>query len=281
MEGCLNGQPFFFIKLFLLRIVLIIIMVELFHRTYGEKTPTIIIAHGLFGMADNWHNIAQKLMEHCRVITVDLRNHGHSPHHPDMHYSDMADDLISLMDRLGLEQPILAGHSMGGKLMMHFVSAHPQRVSKLIVADIAPKAYGSGHEIYFKALFKLVNSNPGSRAEAQQILAEDVKDPVIQQFLLKSLYRTPEGAYKLRMNVDAIYRHYDEIRGAIHIPWPISVPALFLKGEHSDYIQPKDEHLIAELFTDAEIKTIPRAGHWLHADNPADFTDSVLQFILT
>jgi pimeloyl-ACP methyl ester carboxylesterase len=256
-------------------------MVALFHRIYGDKQPAIIIAHGLFGMADNWHNIAQKLQESHQVITVDLRNHGHSPHHPDMSYADMVADLLALIMDLNLEKPILVGHSMGGKLMMHFAALHPQHVSKLVIVDIASKAYPKGHEIYFTALFELTKTTVSSRSEAQHILEKFVKDPAILQFLLKSLYRTSEGTYKLRMNVEAIYQHYDEIRSAVHFDWPVSVPTLFVKGENSNYIEPEDEHAISEMFTDVQIESIQNAGHWLHADNPAAFIQTLQQFLLS
>lgn len=256
-------------------------MVNLFHRIYGDKEPAIIIAHGLFGMADNWHNIAQKLQEHRKVITIDLRNHGHSPHDPVMSYEAMTEDLRGLIENLGLEKPILVGHSMGGKLMMHFVLKYPQMVSKLVVVDIAPKAYPKGHEIYFQALFELLKTEIDARITAQTLLAKYVHEPSVLQFLMKSVYRTSEGKYKLRMNVGAIYDYYDEIRGPIHYPWPLSVPTLFIKGEKSDYIQSDDEHLISEMFTKVDIDTIENAGHWVHADQPELFIASLVRFILT
>ena len=253
---------------------------DLFYKQYSKTGKPLLIFHGLFGMLDNWHNVAQKLAENYAVYTVDLRNHGQSPHSNEMSYGLMADDIAELIVRLKYEKVHILGHSMGGKTVMQFANLYPQKIDKLVVVDIAPKAYPNGHEIYFKALFEINNTPIKSRGQAEEIMEKWVKEPAIKQFLLKSLYRTPQGTYTLRMNVDAIYNFYHQISGAISSSWPFNNEVLFIRGARSNYIQPIDEKTIHDQFPNCEIVTIPNAGHWVHAENPTLFVQVLSKFLL-
>lgn len=252
---------------------------KLYHKSYGHGGTPLLIAHGLFGMADNWHLIAGKLQENFHVITLDLRNHGRSPHAPEMTYIDMVHDVAELLETMHLSEIHLLGHSMGGKMAMTFAGEFPQLLNKLIVVDISPDNYPPGHDVYFQALLKIGRHEIGKREEAENIMRQYINDPVIIQFLMKSLYRTPDGAYKLRMNTEAIYQHYDIIRGPVQFHWPIGHETLFIKGSESPYIRQKDEDLISEWFTNYQIESITGAGHWVHADQPEVFVQSVSKFI--
>jgi len=255
-------------------------MAKLFSKKYGTQGPFVIIVHGLFGMLDNWHTIAQKMQNQFQIIAVDQRNHGHSPHTDSMTYDEMAGDLDELMVDLGIEKAHLVGHSMGGKTVMQFANMYPQKIDKLVVVDIAPKAYPNGHAIYFKALFEIIESTIESRKQAETIMDKYVDEPSIKQFLLKSLYRTPDGTYTLRMNVKAIYNYYTQISGAIESNWPLSNEVLFIRGEKSKYILPEDENAIHDHFPNCEIISIPGAGHWVHAENPEAFITVLSKFLL-
>jgi esterase len=256
-------------------------MAKLFYKKYGTQGPFVIIVHGLFGMLDNWHSIAQKMQDQFQIIAVDQRNHGHSPHTDSMTYDEMAGDIDELMVDLGIEKAHLVGHSMGGKTVMQFANLYPQKIDKLVVVDIAPKAYPNGHAIYFKALFEIIDSTIESRKQAEAIMDKYVDEPSIKQFLLKSLYRSTNGTYTLRMNVKAIYNYYAQISGEIASNWPLSNDVLFIRGEHSNYILPADENTIYEFFPNCEIITIPKAGHWVHAENPDAFVEVLSKFLLT
>lgn len=256
-------------------------MAKLFYKKYGSDGPFVIIVHGLFGMLDNWHTIAQKMQDQFQIIAVDQRNHGHSPHLESMTYDDMAVDLAELMHDLGIEKAHLVGHSMGGKTVMQFANLYPQKIEKLVVVDIAPKAYPNGHAIYFKALFEIIETTIESRKQAETIMEKWVTEPAIKQFLLKSLFRNTDGTYTLRMNVSAIYNYYDQIRGAIKSSWPFSNEVLFIRGALSKYVLPEDENTIHDSFPNCEIVTIPKAGHWVHAENPNVFVAVLSKFLLS
>jgi pimeloyl-ACP methyl ester carboxylesterase len=255
-------------------------MIRLFCKSYGHSGEPVIILHGLFGMMDNWHLIAQKLSYAFSVIAVDLRNHGHSPHYTEMSYELMAADVACLIQELGFSSAHIIGHSMGGKVAMTLAKIRPELVRKLIIVDIAPKRYEPSHEVYFRALTLLKSRTISSRSQADEMIQYLVPEMAIRQFLLKNLYRTSEGQYHLRMNVDAILNHYEEIIGPVYFVEPFIKPTLFLKGSNSNYISQTDEFEIKRFFSNCRIATIPEAGHWVHADQPDRFLAATRQFLV-
>lgn len=248
-------------------------------RKYGEGTPLIIL-HGLFGQSDNWNTLAKKLAEHqLQVYAVDLRNHGLSPHSDEMSYEWMAKDVHELILTENLEQPILMGHSMGGKVAMWYDYLFPRTLKKLSVVDIAPKQYKPGHEEVFKALNAVDFHQVKNRKEAEMILRRYLKEESVIQFLLKNIYwQTPEKL-NWRFNLNAIQNHYDEILKAI--PNYLSqTETIFIRGEKSNYITDKDWADVQKIYPNAQLITIPNAGHWVHAEQPNFFYNIVLKMIV-
>lgn len=252
---------------------------QLFYKDYPANSEPLIILHGLFGLADNWHSLANKWKDSFRVIAVDLRNHGQSPHDNEHSYDAMASDVIGLMDSLGLEKAHLLGHSMGGKVAMLLALKFPQRVNKLIIADMAPVKYKGGHEGIFRALFNLDLSDPNKkRSELDAELALGIPEFGVRQFLLKSLIRTDNG-FAWKFNLKALYAHYQEILDWPETPLTFEPNTLFIKGEQSGYV--KDEYLptVAKYFPNYNLQSIEKAGHWVHAENPEAFSQAVLSYL--
>jgi pimeloyl-ACP methyl ester carboxylesterase len=253
----------------------------LHYKSYGQGESSLIILHGLFGTLDNWHNVARVLAENRQVISVDLRNHGKSFHHPEMNLELMSDDVKRLTDYLGIETFDLMGHSMGGKVSMQFALDHPGTVNHLIVADISPKLYPAGHNEIFEAMFNLPLEQIHSRSQAENLLAVKIKEEGTRLFLLKNIGRKDKEGFEWKINLSAIHENYPHILKEIEADWPYGEPVLFLKGEKSNYITEEDEGRIIELFPEAIFETIPNAGHWLHADNPVEYIKAVERFLET
>jgi esterase len=253
-------------------------MLDLNYKSFGQGDP-IIILHGLFGTADNWQTVGKKLAEHYTVYLVDQRNHGRSPHHPQMTYVDMAEDLHHFMEAHWIFKAHIIGHSMGGKTAMQFAWMYPDMVEKLIVVDIAPKAYPGGHEEIFRALQKLDLSQAESRSDAEEALKADISSLGIRQFLLKNLSRKKEGGYQWKMNLDALWGHYDDILAQPPHKGEYTGPALFIRGGKSHYIQEADEALIQKEFPGAKVATVEEAGHWVHAEAPKALLQQVHTFL--
>ncbi|MFM5757880.1 alpha/beta fold hydrolase [Aeromonas hydrophila] len=243
--------------------------------------PAVILIHGLFGSLDNLGLLARALGEHYRVISVDLRNHGTSFRSDDMSYPAQAADILALMDHLGLDQAAIVGHSMGGKVGMQLAKLAPARVSRLVVADMAPVAYPhSRHQNVFAGLNATLAAQPQSRSDAEHILAEHIEIAGVRQFLLKSFAKGDDG-WQWRFNVPALEENYANIMG-----WPdaqsrFEGPALFIKGGDSDYMQPEHTETVMAQFPAAKARVIAGTGHWLHAEKPVLFNKLVVDFLST
>jgi len=252
---------------------------KLFYKQYGEQGPALFILHGIFGMLDNWHNIAKHLSSQYRVYTIDARNHGQSPHDEDMSYELMANDVIELANDLHLDQFILMGHSMGGKTAMHLTLSYPQRVQKLIVVDIAPKAYAPGHKTYFEA-FKSINwSLLDTRKAIDEALTNYESNMGVRLFLAKNIDRSSTGGFEIKCNISAIEKAYEHIIGSFDLNGQYNGPSLFLCGANSKYLNESDKPNIKAHFSAAQFDYVSHAGHWVHADNPAEFLQKLNQFL--
>lgn len=252
---------------------------KLQHKISGNGPPVIIL-HGLFGMLDNWRSIARMLEGNYQCILVDLRNHGRSPHHEEMNFQVMAADIKELMDDLDIDEAIIIGHSMGGKVAMQFAIDHPDRVSKLIVIDIAAKAYQPHHDDVITAIESVIPSEIKERSEAEQILRSYLgHDEATVQFLMKNLNRMPEGGFEWKANMPVILDHYEEILESIRSDTPIDKPALFIRGALSGSLKDEDWPEIKSLFPQAQLITIANAGHWVHADQPEALISALRTFM--
>jgi pimeloyl-ACP methyl ester carboxylesterase len=254
-----------------------------FHKT-GSGQPLLIL-HGLFGMSDNWMSLSKQFAENgFECYTVDLRNHGRSPHSDEFNYGVMADDILELMNDHHIASADILGHSLGGKVAMFFATQNPGRTNKLIVADIAPRYYAPHHDSIIAALHAVDLDSITSRKEAEAQLRISLKDEGTVQFLLKNLYWEEKGAgmeKKLawRFNLRAIEKNIDAVGEAVPEDALFQKPVLFVRGEKSGYITTDDEPLIRKHFPIVELKTIPNAGHWVHAENPKGFMEVVLGFL--
>ncbi len=249
----------------------------MYYREFGQGAPVVIL-HGLFGFSDNWQTIAKGLADHRLVITPDLRNHGRSPHLPTHTYPEMADDLKTFLEEHWIFSTDLVGHSMGGKVAMQFALHHSDMVNKLVVVDIAPGEASDNHSDIFQSLLDLDLSKITTRQEADTFLAARIPDYGTRQFLLKNIGRDANGRFTWKMNLPVLWQEYPAIVAAVDGE-PFDKPALFIRGSRSGYIKDADFSLIKTLFPQAEIKTIEDAGHWVHADKPAELLETLQTFL--
>jgi pimeloyl-ACP methyl ester carboxylesterase len=240
---------------------------------------TLIILHGLFGSADNWFSIAKELEKDNTLYLVDQRNHGDSPHSEDWNYQVMAEDLNELMENEGIESAYLMGHSMGGKTVMAFALQYPEKVKKLIVADIAPRYYPLHHQVILEGLNAIPIDQIKSRKDADDILSGYIKNMGIRQFLLKSLGRNEKGGFEWKINLKTITEKIEIVGEEIDSDQSFDNPTLFMGGENSDYIKESDKSDISRLFPNSNIIYIKNAGHWLHAEQPGAVIEAVRAFL--
>jgi len=251
-----------------------------FHTDQGEGTPLIIL-HGLFGSSDNWSTLAKHWQKKIRVLNVDQRNHGKSPHSSPFTYAAMAEDVLHLLDTYGLDKVILLGHSMGGKTAMFFAHLYPDRVEKLIIVDIGPKAYPIHHQEIIDGLRALKPERFETRGEAEKAFEElSNLDAPTRQFLLKNLYWNDDKKLAWRMNLEGIAAAIGCVGEALPKAAKIVQPTRFIRGGNSKYILEEDLEQMKLQFPNMELKTAPNAGHWVHAQAPELVYNWVLEFSL-
>lgn len=237
---------------------------------YGDATlPKLLVAHGLFGSARNWGVISKRLSDVRHVVAADMRNHGESPRFPTQSYAEMAGDLEALLDG----PADILGHSMGGKAAMVMALNHPEKVRKLVVADIAPVAYGHSQSHHIAAMKALDLTAIETRAQAADLLQVDDE---VRDFFLQSL---DVRGQRWRLNLDALDAEMATIIGFPEITGQFTGPTLFLTGADSDYVKPEHRDRIKTLFPKARFAKISGAGHWLHAQQPRAFEQTVRAFL--
>jgi len=239
----------------------------------------LIILHGLFGSSNNWHTLSGRLGDHFLVYAVDQRNHGQSPHSEEFTYGAMAVDLERFLADRGLERTSILGHSMGGKTAMEFALRFPQNVEKLIVVDIAPRAYGRSHDEILDAMVSLDLASYKSREAIDGALQNRIPDERVRQFILTNLKRLAGGHYVWKVNLDVLRAKHEEVTKAQVSAHPFPGPALFIRGGKSDYVREADRAGISRLFPRAVVRSITGAGHWVHADAPEEFFRVVREFL--
>jgi esterase len=251
---------------------------NLHFEAVGEG-PSLIILHGLLGSADNWRSMSRRLGAHYKVFAVDLRNHGRSPHSDIFDYDVMIADLREFMEQQALRRSMLLGHSIGGKVAMQFAIDYPEQVDRLVIVDIAPKPYEPSQRYIFQALRSLDLTRYKSFADVDAALAADVSDQSLRQFLLKNLARDENRRLRWKVHLEAIDRNYDKLGQGLAPERTFDKPTLFIRGGRSNYIEDDDAPLIRQIFPQAEIATLPEAGHWAHVDAPEEFFQTVLNFL--
>ncbi len=253
---------------------------KLNYKKVGEGSPLIIL-HGLFGSLDNWMSIAKELSPNFEVFLVDERNHGQSPHSNEFNYVVMANDLYEFVQEHNIINPIVLGHSMGGKTAMQFAMNYPNSLSKLIVADIAPKGYPVHHRQIIDGLLSLNFEMIKTRQEADAELSKHIGDLSVRQFLLKNLYWIEQGKLAWRFNLSVINNNIDMVGVGLKNIQLFSKPTLFVRGEKSNYVLDSDFENIKNIFPNSEIETISNSGHWVHAENPTEFLEIVKSFLMS
>lgn len=250
-------------------------------RGEGEH---IVLIHGLFGSLENLNMVARNLSQHYCVTSVDVRNHGNSFHQEGMGYQVLAQDIITLLDNLGIDSCHILGHSMGGKIAMKIALSYPNRVRKLVVADIAPVEYPAHHLTIIEGLQAIDLTKIKTRKDADLQLATYVENVGVRQFLLRNLILNAQNQFSFKCNLHYIEQGYPQIMQSIDNSSPDEKQSfigetLFIKGGDSDYILPEHQSIIKILFPKAKAKIIQGAGHWLHAEKTTAFNKILLDFL--
>ena len=245
------------------------------HPSTATATP-LLIAHGLYGSARNWGAVGRALADRGPVLAIDHRNHGQSPWYDTHHYQDLAQDIAQVIEAKADGPVDLLGHSMGGKAVMALALTRPEMVNRLIVADIAPVAYAHSQIEYIHAMQAVDLSARPTRTEVEAQLRPRVGDAMLASFFSQS-YDPARAVWRLTLEVLA--KDMPAILGFPDFTTTFNGPALFVSGGLSDYVTAAHREGIKRLFPAALFLKIPGAGHWLHAEKPREFTDTVRHWL--
>jgi pimeloyl-ACP methyl ester carboxylesterase len=256
------------------------IPINLFFREYGRGEKTLVILHGLLGSSQNWQRAGRALGEKYRVLVVDQRNHGSSPHTTTHTIAGLREDIKNFFDQRRLEKVYLLGHSMGGMAAMEFAFHYPERLSGLIIEDIAPRAYQTSSGDILQALCAVDLRTITSRQEVDAILAKKIKSPQTRQFLLTNLVRHDDKSFLWKVNLPVLQNFQSEM-ATYELSWATSFAGetLFIGGELSDYRIDHDHDLILRHFSNSHLVMIPNAGHWIHFEALKAFTEEIMRFM--
>jgi len=249
------------------------------YKTFGSGEPLIIL-HGLLGSLDNWQTLAKKYAEHFTVFIIDQRNHGKSPHSDEFSYDIMVEDLVEFCEQNHIYKTNLLGHSMGGKVVMQFAVENSDLVEKLIVADISPINYPPGHDVIFEALLSVDLKTMESRKDVEEVLQRTIPEFGIRQFLMKGLTRSEDMGFEWKFNLESLWKNYNSILDTFVSDEQFSGKTLFINGGQSKYVLPEYYPEIKKYFPNFELHTIAKVGHWLHAENPTEFYNETIKFLL-
>lgn len=251
---------------------------HLHSRIQGEGPPLVIL-HGFLGSLDNWRVMSKRFARDFEVYSLDLRNHGRSPHSQLMSYPVMAEDVHELVAEHGLTAPSVLGHSMGGKVGMELATQYPDAVEKLVIVDYAPKAYPPAHRPILLAMRAIDLNTHNSYGEVGDALSAAIADPAVRQFIMTNLTRDADGKFHWRFGLDEIIENYDELTKPVVADKQFTKSACFIRAGRSDFVQDSDLTAIREVFPRAEFKTIANASHWVHIDAPDEFQTVVTNFL--
>jgi pimeloyl-ACP methyl ester carboxylesterase len=243
--------------------------------------PALVLLHGLLGSSRNWTTIGRTLQKRFDVHAVDLRNHGNSPHAEAMRWAELCADLEGYLEKKGLDEITLLGHSLGGKIAMRFACENPETVKKLIIVDIAAKAYPPYHDQEFRAMKSVAVGKLGSRKEAEAALEPLVTDWGMRQFLLTNLVRDEKtGAFRWQANIKALHASLPHIRqNSLLETDRYNGPTLLLRGAKSKFIDDGDAEEMLHWFPKLHEVIVPKAGHNVHVENRADFLKTLDEWL--
>ncbi|MCF6365956.1 MAG: alpha/beta fold hydrolase [Bacteroidales bacterium] len=257
---------------------------KLFFREYGKGKP-IIIAHGLFGMSDNWIPIAKKLAKEYHVYLLDMRNHGQSPNAKLNTYKAMSSDFNEFTEDVKIKNATFIGHSMGGKAVLQFVSDFPEKVNKMIILDISPREYFDfserliNHEKILKKMQAFNLKSTKSRKEISDHFKSFFNDEFTVQLIQKNITKNKKKQFEWKLNIETLMNSLNEINQEIKFQKKSNIKSLFVFGGNSLYYRAEDKKNIFENFPSAKIKIIKNTGHFLHIEKEKELTEIISTFI--
>lgn len=244
-------------------------------------THTALVIHGIMGSKRNWLGFARRLVKQYpswRVVLADLRNHGDSADFSGPHtLQACAEDLAHLVADLGDEPQMVVGHSFGGKVVLEYARTFASELETLWVLDSPPglPRPNSGTFEVRRVIEKLrqISLPIAGRTELTDEMTHLGFSKDMAGWMTTNL-RPAENGYTWRFDlpgVEEMLQHYaaTDLWSVLEAP-PSGLAVRVLRGENSDRWHDEDVQRLDTLAEGGRLQhhLLPRAGHWVHTDQP-------------
>ena len=271
---------------------------QLHLRTWSAEGTPLVFIHGFGNDSHVWDLTAPLVAPHYRTLAFDLPGHGDSDNDPEQLYDpeSLSHSLECGLDALGIERVVLVGHSLGGRVAMHFAVRNPGRMAGLVLVDSAPEhdARGSARirgeaetaELVFDSVRQyetvLADLYPATRPSVLAELAKHwlrKRDDGRFEPKLDPVFRRAEHP---RFSEEEIEERAAEQREALWKGLPrVDCPTLLIRGSASDVLSADiSDRLVEEVLPNGQFVEIARASHSVMLDNPEAFNRALTDFVL-
>lgn len=247
------------------------------HATiHPGRGPALVLLHGISSSGDVWLPLIGELGNQFTPVTIDMRGHGKSgkPEHGYL-YDDYIGDLDRVLDYLGLDTPLIMGHSLGGIVTLWWAARYPDRAAALVIEDSPLR---SGED--FRAAFDdWIHLNGLSREELRDYYAGDNphwRDDVVERRTDQMHVTAPNVFAELK--ADSMAHHgVDRIREIEHI----TSPTLLIHGDldTGGMVHPEDADAFEQRLANAQVLRIRDGNHGLHLDYMRPFLAAAVPFL--
>ena len=255
---------------------------------WGDRdAPPIVLLHGGHQSAHSWDLVSLHLARDYHVLALDQRGHGDSEWARDVEYTNhaMSLDALAFLDAMGLEKPILVGHSMGGRNSMLLTKQDPSRLRALVIVDVGPELSDRGRAM----IAGFVQEN--QEFENLEHFVENVRkyDPYrprehIERTAKYNMLQRADG--KFVSKCDSNPRRLGIVRGVgplenitLEDAGAFRLPVLLVRGERSNILAPDAAERFRDALPNGRLVTVANCGHNVHGQNTLGFIAALGEFL--
>jgi len=234
--------------------------IEMYYEEYGAGKPLLLL-HGFGGCSQNWHPFIDQLSEQHRLILVDLRGHGHSTN-PDKTFThrEAANDVLLLLDKLGIDQCSAMGMSTGGMTLLHMATSQPRRIGSMVLISTSSHFPKQARAIMQRASF---NTMPREVVEMYRECAK----------------RGDKQIHELISQFNAFHNNYDDMNFTAQSLSAITARTLVVHGDRDNFFPVEIAVSIYRSIPNATLWIVPHGDHVPVYDPRLPFTSTALQFL--
>jgi pimeloyl-ACP methyl ester carboxylesterase len=245
-------------------------------RVHPGNGPGLVLIHGITSSGEVWQPVLDALGGRFTPVTIDLRGHGASgkPDHGYL-YDDYIGDLDRVLDALGLDRPLIVGHSLGGLITLWWAARHPDRAAALVIED-SPLRSGEDFRPAFAGWLRL-NALPLDELRAAYAAERPTWKPEAVEARARQMHQTARPVIEELMADSMANDGIDRLAEIAHIESPV----LLIHGDPDagGMVHPDDAAAFDRRLPNATVARMPGGGHSLHVETPRGFLALAVPFL--